>query len=340
MTQSFHFNRITLLLLIFLVFSSCKKDKTCEFLDDCGNQVVCEDFPDMYNTIFSETEIQFKAPQFNPNNPNEFIYVFSEINLGVSQLVKYNINTQEKTVLVEGFGIKGQPKWSKTGWIAFNSNYHIYLIQDNGESLTQITTNTYNHNPFWNQTGDELYWTYTPVLGSQYSIIRQIQSNMSIDTVGNIPIFIGGDIFENKILQIISWSAESAPKYGYFKSDQIPLNQQNFHIIGTCTLQGMEGICWHPSGQKFYVAHTNSGKNSGLYSVSMLGITTRLKKNCDTRRHIFISCSADGKKLIAERVDSEVMRYQNGNPTGQILLTSRISLIDTQTLEEIILDLD
>lgn len=328
------------LTLSSIVFNSCKKDKTCEFLDDCDNQVVCDDFPDMHYSIFSETEKQYKAPHFNPNNPDEFVYFFRDNTLNLSQLIKYNLNTQQKTVLIDGISIFEQPKWSKTGWIAVSSAHQIFIVRENGEDLTQVTSDLANLSPFWNSTGDELYWTYSPSLGSQYSVLRLNWSAMIIDTVSNLPILNNSDMLDYKVLHITTFEYNGQPYYGYFNSSITPFSLGNFNIVGPCNLASMEGICWHPSGQKFYVAHTHSGKNSGLYSVSMSGITTRLKKNCDTRRHIFISCSADGKKLIAERVDSEVMRYQNGNPTGQILLTSRISLIDTQTLEEIILDLD
>jgi hypothetical protein len=135
-------------------------------------------------------------------------------------------------------------------------------------------------------------------------------------------------------------SSDLLPYYGYFNSHVTPFTLDNFHKIGVCNLAAMEGICWHPSGLKFYVSHTYSGKNSGLYSVSMSGVATRIKKNCDTRRHTLISCSSDGKRLIAERVDSEVERAHDGNPTGNIILTSSIWLINTETWEETKVALD
>ena len=61
---------------------------------------------------------------------------------------------------------------------------------------------------------------------------------------------------------------------------------------------------------------------------------------CDTKRYETISCSADGKKLIGERVDSYLVKDNEGNATGRIMENSSIYLIDLETLEETKINLD
>lgn len=339
--------RLVYLLILLASLGSCRKDKACQINFDCYANTTCENFPEMLISWFQESRYQFKTPHFNPLNSAEFVYYFKDNELGLHQLIKYNLLSNEKTVLVNDIRIYGQPKWGKKGWIAFTSQSayveHIYIIKDNGDSLTQVTTSLANYAPFWNVSGDELLWTHSPDLGSQKYLLRMNRSSFVVDSVSQLGAFYYVDVYNDKALQIISADPNSPSGgqgyYGYHNLNAPPFTSNNFNTIGVSATSSMEGICWHTSGQKFFVSH--GGANvSGVYSVTLDGIASRFLINCDTKRHTTISCSQDGKKLIAERIDSSLELDQNNNPTGKIIQKSTIWLIDLETALETKIDLE
>lgn len=107
-----------------------------------------------YDYIFDS--IHYERPYFNPNNPNEFIYLEN------GDLYKYTISSHEKSLLyVPDHYIYFQPKWSRKGKIAVNtSDYNIWVMNDNGDSLKKITNVegdiSINYYGEFNYTGDSL----------------------------------------------------------------------------------------------------------------------------------------------------------------------------------------
>src|SRR5690606_12569495 len=100
-----------------------------------------------------------------------------------------------------------------------------------------------------------------------------------------------------------------------------------------------QGLSWHSSGLHFYVSHLGGDKR-GMFKVNLNGDIQQLKKYCDNKGYSIISCSKDGKKLIAERVESFLERDSDNNPTGKIIQKSSIWLIDTETLKETRINLE
>ncbi|HET8964485.1 MAG TPA: hypothetical protein VFM99_11335 [Chitinophagales bacterium] len=107
-----------------------------------------------YDYVFDS--VSYERPYFNPNNPDEFIYLEN------GDLYKYTISSLEKSLLyAPDHYIYFQPKWSRKGIIAFNtSDYNIWIMKDNGDSLTQITNTgtdtSVNFYGEFNYTGDSL----------------------------------------------------------------------------------------------------------------------------------------------------------------------------------------
>jgi hypothetical protein len=330
-----------LLLIMLAVVSACEKDKPIPFASNG-----CEDFPELWNTWFAEHRFQYKASCFNPTNSNEFIYYYKDNESNVFQLVKFNLQTKQKTVLVNSFKIHGQPDWSSNGWIAFTRVHgyvdHIFIVKDNGDSLTQITSATANLNPFWNDEANELYWTHSPDLGSQWYLLKKINNILVTDTVSDIGGFHNVDVLNGKLLNIRNLESGgfngNPTYYGYHILNSPPFTQHNFIVIGN-SFGATSGITWHPSGSFFYVSHSG-GNGRGLHKISLNGVSKPLIKHCDNKRYSIISCSPDGKNLIAERVDS-FLEYNNENePTGKIIEKSSIWLIDTETLKETKINLE
>jgi hypothetical protein len=74
-------------------------------------------------------------------------------------------------------------------------------------------------------------------------------------------------------------------------------------------------------------------ENKLIFVKFATGLYSNLMGFCDTKRYKGISCTLDGKKLVAERIDSYLVRDSNGNPTGQVVENSSIYLINFETME-------
>jgi hypothetical protein len=324
-----------LILLILMGLVSCRKDKTPPIDSECFN------FPQLSSTWHEEHRLQHKAPSFNPLNSNEFVYYYKDNELGVFQLVKYNMVTNQKTILINSVRIHGQPKWSNNGWIAFTeqpSSYveHIFVLKDNGDSLTQITSSPANLNPIWDNITSELFWTHSPDLGSEWYLFRQKLNHHTHDTVDHNWGVNISDLRNNLILH--KRNINGIPYYGYFDLANSLPTQNSFYPISNL-IGATSGISWHPSGLFFYITHSN-GYGRGLYRINLYGDVEPLVEHCDSKRYSIIHCSSDGKKLIAERVDSFLEYNNESNPTGKIIQKSSIWLIDTQTLKEEKINID
>jgi len=325
------------------VVTACQKNKPLPCNSENSDNINCEDFPELWISWFGEYRFQYKSPCFNPLNDNEFVYYYKDNESGVFQLLKYNLVTQQKTILVNGVKIYGQPKWSRKGWIAFTTQpsfyvEHIFIVKDNGDSLTQLTSVTANYDPVWNYNGTKIYWLHSPVLGHPYYYLSKTLDEESIDTAlysngENLGFCSKGDVsFDNKL---IGHTFVNNKNYIGISN----LNDLNFSLSGIFDYNVIfdypspEGLTWHSSGLYFYVSHPG-GYNRGIHKVYLNGNVQRLMKHCDNKRYTIISCSKDGKKLIAERVDSFLERDDDNNPTGKIIQKSSIWLIDIETLKE------
>lgn len=330
-----------LFLLIVAVVTACQKDKLLPCNSGSSENINCEDFPELGSSWFEEFRFQYKSPCFNPLNDNEFVYYYKDNESAVFQLLKYNLVTHQKTILVNDVKIHGQPKWSKKGWIAFTTQpslyvEHIFIVKDSGDSLNQITSSISNLNPYWSDNGHRLFWTNSPDLGSQWYLISNNLLGNSNDTISEYWGANLSDLHNNLLLH--KRNLNNSPYYGYYNINNSPLLQSDFNPI--CNFVGATtGITWHSSGAYFYVTHSN-GEGRGLYKIGINGLITLLINHCDNKRYSIISCSKDGKKLIAERIDSFLEHNNDNNPTGKVIQKSSIWLIDTESLKETKIELD
>lgn len=335
-------NKIIIFSIIILGVLACRKDKIPIDDDECEPF----DLPESGIITFGYERFQYKAPYFNPNNSNEFIYHYRDNELNEFHLLKYNLQTQQKTFILESGKIWDQPKWSAKGWIAYTHHVgyvdHIYIVKDNGDSLIQFTQNMANLYPSWSSSGNELYWLHSQVLGVPYYFLKQNLNSSYTDTV-----LQDGDPNEgysaynetsrnNKIVSLTIINN----KYHLATAS---LNEEPLSFTSIADMEQVfnypspTGLCWSADENYVYV----SIYANGLYKVNVNTSNTELLiPYCHSKRYELISASADGKYLIGERVNSYLEKDANGNLTGTIMEKSSIYLIDLQTLEEIKINLD
>lgn len=100
----------------------------------------------------------FSKPCFNPSNLDEFICV--QHNENATMLIKYNLASLEKTVLVENLDIASRPVWGRSGWIVFHSfEWKVWKVKDDGTGLKQITFAPKDIHPAFNFEGNKIIFS-------------------------------------------------------------------------------------------------------------------------------------------------------------------------------------
>jgi hypothetical protein len=314
---------------IFVLFGmvSCSKDKT----PSPKNQNDCQDFPITQGNasipIF-QYENYIAGPTFNPNNADEFVLQQINYTSQESRLIKYNLSTGSKEILLENMNkILSQPKWNKKGWITFNSypDYNIWIVKDNGDSLTQLTNFEHCLYPVFNSSGKNIIFQYTPVLGVPYYTLSIDLETKIIDTLNNA-FGTFNDVSENNILL----SSIFVGQQNYLGTTSI--YDIDFTPYVDLGLKSLEGLAWHPNNTKFhYTDYVDGGLKEFDITTGKLNI---LLNNCDSKRYTTISVSNDGKKMIASKVLGSLVYDSNGQFTNYIRYKSEICLINLATLNE------
>jgi len=314
---------------------ACRKDNPIVKSD-------CYNFYDKPQGITWITSVgqQYKHPTFNPNNANEFVYYNTNFATNTNTLIKYNILTGVKTVLANDVKLISQPKWSNKGWIAFDNSldYQIWIVKDNGDSLSQFTTNTTNLYPVWDNTGLNLYWQYSPVLANPYYFFKKNLNNSMIDTVlrnddANNGYAGFSDISNNNIL-LTNTYINNQSYLAYTDISSINFNSL-FNIYQTFTTDYIRGLTWSNDSETAYFTVVG-GVKRGLYKLNVnTGNYAKLIEFCDSKCYGSISCSSNGEFIIGERIDSYIQKNSEGKPTGGTVENSSIYLINLVTMEEL-----
>lgn len=271
-----------------------------------------------YDFIFDS--VRYQSPYFNPNNPDEFVC------LEDGTLIKYSISQNKKTVLfIPTSEISFQPKWSRKGYIAFNTlDHNIWVLKDSGDSLRQITNVmgdiSVNYYGEFNFSGDSLMFHSVGTFeDGDFRKIRVAHNNfknfdtiMSIDasplTNWQLPGYFL-DIFFNHVTTVEI--ANSSNYTSLFFSD---------------TLQE-GGVIW-TSDQEFY-CYRGDGIYKGSFSDNSL---TRVNEMCPDTYYLFPSYSNITGKVISGKV---VKTYLGSN---QVRVQHQIVIMNPDgSNEEIIL---
>ncbi len=327
---------IILILLIAAGMVSCRKDKPIP--SPMENQD-CYDFPVITGpqiSWFTAGRFQYKTPYFNPSNSDEFVYYYRDFLLDENKLMKYNIQTGLKTELVNNVKLISQPKWSRKGWIAFDNtlDYQIWIVKDNGDSLTQFTTNTCNLYPAWNEAGNELLWNHTPVLGYPYFLVKQKLHSLIIDTLFNDFTKYNDISSDNKLISNITIDGQY--HIGVSNVDQVTFN--SLVNLSADSLDSFAGLSWGNNSQSAFFSIHYSNNIGGLFKIDLNSQSyEKIFEFCDSKQYSRISCSADGTNLIGERIDSYLPNPDYS--AREIRQNSSIYIIDLLTLTETKIDL-
>lgn len=223
--------------------------------------------------------ICYGAVCINPKNADEILVFRNLVSNGKAALVKYDLKNKTNQVLFEGT-IQFQPKWGKNGWILFNYDNEIWRIKSDGDSLTQLTFNTFNFSPDWNYDGSKFIYFDRKI---QNSIIADFNGN-HLDTTHNF----GG--FEIPCWQhdsLICGVGPSNTSVGNPYDNKINLiyDFEDGHSGNAAWLNNEEYIWWYKEG--IYRSNYKTKE------------TKQLKATCNAVFYLYTSyCPADDKVLF------------------------------------------
>jgi hypothetical protein len=118
----------------------------------------------------------------NPVNPSEAIIVVEGNILGYNKMFTFNIPSRTSKYLASIGDFL--PQVNKQGWILYNtSDFDIFKIKANGDSLTQLTHNKRSMDPKWDHTGKNFYYLETAYLNMQSAIIKRTASGVFLNQI-------------------------------------------------------------------------------------------------------------------------------------------------------------
>jgi hypothetical protein len=95
----------------------------------------------------------YHSVSVNPNNNDEFVVVEN------NSLIKFNLETKEKTVLLDSQITVNTPDWGREGWIVFSAGWKIWRIKENGTQLSQLTFTPRDLSPKFDPAGFRLVYS-------------------------------------------------------------------------------------------------------------------------------------------------------------------------------------
>ncbi len=240
---------------------------------------------------------------------------------------KYDLLKQSYTPLFyPKSGVHGLPKWGKNGWIVYSDMKNIFKVKDNGDSLTQLTFNTEHQYMDPDVFGDKIIFTVTsgPAnnLGSKIIDMagKQLDSIPFRNANGVIGLF--------KYNSVNAFNELAATN----NDDLVTYNLKTRQVVRLIDDTGYKqrriiSACWHPNNIDIYfiagVAGESDTTRIGIRKINKYTLKETLIKNlCDERVYYYKSISPDGKKMLVERENWNLL------PDGRFLVGSDIYIMD------------
>lgn len=273
---------------ILLFIEGCKKDPKID------TNLGCEKLPPTppLGWVFQtrNPQLNIQEARYSTLNDNLIFYLSHD---SIYNYLLWSFNKQTKIKKLLDNNVFSSPSINKSGWIVYyKSDFNIYKIKINGDSLTQLTTSGGFFYPVWDETGTNIYFNNAnkPALykmtnlGSIIDTAKDIKSRVFvkdslivfIENYNNATNFMLKNIKQNSIKKIFTFSFDEDIIYDFF------LNTNNSSLF-------------------FF-----GGK--GLYKLNMQDNSfKKVISNCDKELFIDFSMSYLSNKLLATKITTKVL---------------------------------
>lgn len=280
--------QISILILVFVLLTTCKKDSEIK-----NSNESCTEIPNApvglgYQYILDTLKPSYEAPYYNPNNPDEIVFLINDFKKEKFGLYYLNLVTKEKKILYDR-RVHFQPKWGKNGWILFcGNNKQAWKVKPNGDSLTQLTFDGENYSPEWNKDGT-LFLTNN-YKGKYYLAIYKPSGEKISELVD---CFVGSVCWQHDSLICES----STPGLAYATIS----NCKGFRLKSYNDIFGIGNAIWIANHLILYSAN-------GLHYFDILNKSEKkIKNGCNSSYYVFISYSTVSNKIIANKVERKLV---------------------------------
>jgi len=295
---------IGLLALLVFLYPSCKDDDVCT-----TPSFKCEDFPErqgggIFGPIIQKPN-QRKSPCFNPNNPNEFIYI--NIINNKQSIVKRNLASAVEEILVTDVSIITPPDWGLNNKIVYvDRNYQLYTIDlNNSNAISQHTFQYYQLYPRW-LNDSIIVCQYSFNLGRPYFRMSLNINNNEFDTLRDQTFNLGDVSIEEKLAFLEYGGDPNILIYNGTESIKLSADE----LTGP---NSIVGLSWIDANSVVYSTY-----RTGVFTINTDNKAKKcIKSSCDTRSYRHLSVSANGDKLLAERVDATDYRPDDAGWTEE-----------------------
>lgn len=298
---------------------SCKHDPLvdCDPISPIVEKDTCVDFDSATaecagGVVAHDLEPAFIKPCYNPLNSSEFVYMTD------GKLYKYNLETGNKSLVLEGVPIIGQLDWSVTGWLTFSTlQWKVWKAKDDGTEKAQLSFTPNDQRPKFNPEGMNIMYYRS----MEYSN-AELQANPSlykrykmitIDLEGNFVDTLCKLIDTNQCAGwgVYDWSSDDLIASEYYQNGVYGAAIYNLNgellnrLYETNLYDGRDHIIdieWHADNQHIFLTDG--------YGIKMINLSSKdiqiIKESCDARYYEYISISSDGQFILAQRGTSEV----------------------------------
>ncbi len=309
--------------IIFIFYiSSCAVDPNIVVENHCEKVSSDAGSSPCVMTYYDETPIQFKAPYFNPNNENEFVFIEINFDSSLYNLCIYNYLTKVKKIIATGVSAVCQPKWYYNNKIIFDNNSSIYSINSDGSNLQQLTFDVLDIWPEWIDSANICYTNNRYGDGIYLNL-----PNEEADTISNFPLTLAS-ISSNSLLATTN-RYRDAPDLIYcnldtlykIKWDTLGVNTNNYGY------ERIQCINWHPNNEDIYYTKYALG----IFKVNIVNEQwEQIAEGCFGAWYNYLDISPSGNKIVAEKIFTS---YENCT----YYLTSCVVLMDTDGRNEIVI---
>lgn len=279
---------ISFLIVSTIFLSGCVYHNEDELYPEC-------DFPPSpgYEWNYDYSENYLAYPNFNPENGNEILFQRKPNSTTQNaELHKLNLTTGERELIYTGALISSS-YWGKNDWILLNkTDYNIYKIKSNGDSLTQLTFTGNRLFPRWIED-------YSKIIcyGFEAGGIIMSSDGMALDSIS----YFDNSASSSNLNHFSLGHAESIAIFE-LGADTFKILSHLPHteigVVGSEIINDSE-IIW--------------STNSSIYkTVIGTGQTTRIKQFCDHYfGYSFPSYSPQLNKVVWKKSQTTVVDSQN-----------------------------
>lgn len=278
--------------------------------------------------IFIGADSGITCVNYVPGNNDEFICYYSGyLSNYTSTLVKYNLITKEfESILVEP-DILSLPNISSTGWLIFTgSNYQLWKVKINGDSLTQITFNGLNFESAWSPDGERIIYKQDYPIGTYNTVIADKNGNFLFSILGSYKIRKPTWSPDGRFIACSNFN-------GYYTDidliDTTTWEVENLINGNNVFTEQIKSIDFFPDSKHLLWATDTELRKTNIETK----VTEVIATSCDSQGFDEINISDDGQMIIVKKT---IYSYFDSK---HILLTPRAFLLDANgnMIKEIIL---